>query len=277
MKDAAEQHPRDAFASSVAALAGQGDDGFEEIRGGSRLARSPQGARSGEVSGDEQIAVVCAQLRQSGAQLDADRHRTLNLEDFPGGAVGRSHCLDVAAPDRSVKGSDEVVQREGARAQALDLLVSGQRFERLLRAEACKVATMPLLRRSPGGRSVRLELLLGVFVDAEVGAEMRLGEIRADARRRHPDPQQALVDERLDHIHHGRRVRALGEIQHGFRGVQREAALEDRAGGESALLPGSQQIPRPVDCGPHRRLAGRGAAGADEHAKAIAHSLGNLT
>ena len=70
---------------------------------------------------------------------------------------------------------------------------------------------------------------------------------------------------------------ALGEIQHGFRGAQREAAFEDRAGGERALLPRSQQIPRPVDGGLHRRLASRGAASADEHAKAIAHPLGNLT
>jgi len=158
------------------------------------------------VCSDKPIVVILVHIRHLDAQLDAERHRTAKLEDFPSRAIDRSHCFDVAAPDRTAKAGDKVVQGEGARAAALDLLVSGQWFERLLRSEACKVAAMPFLRGLSVGRSVRIELLPGVFVNADVHAEIRLEPIRADADRGHPDFQQALVDQRFDHVHHRRRV-----------------------------------------------------------------------
>ena len=94
-----------------------------------------------------------------------------------------------------------------------------------------------------GGGGAVGPLLGRVLVDAQVHPEVRLVNVEALLLGRHPGPQQALVDQRLHHVHDPGRLGPAAQRDHLLGGQHREAALEDRTLGQRRLLPGSQHVP----------------------------------
>ena len=135
---------------------------------------------------------------------------------------------------------------------------------------------MPFLRSALPVCAARHQLLGRVLVDRQVHPEVRFLERVARLVDRNPGAQQALVDERLDRIDDRRGVGPGREVEHGLGRIEREAALEHRALGERRLLPGQQQVPRPVDRASERRLAIGGAARTGEQGKAVGQPLDQL-
>ena len=75
-------------------------------------------------------------------------------------------------------------------------------------------------------------------MDADVHPEMRLGDFVAHAGIEVTPVQKALVQQRLDDVHHGRNIRPRRQVEHGFGAVDRETAIEDGALRQRRLFPG---------------------------------------
>jgi hypothetical protein len=121
------------------------------------------------------------------------------------------------------------------------------------------VRRVPSLR---GGRVGFGQLARGVLLDARVEAE-------ANGIAVAPCPEQRLVTQGLEHVERRRRPGEGSEIEHGGGRLEGEAASEDGALGERALLRRVEQIPRPVDRPAQRSLARADIAWAQAAAEAF--------
>ena len=140
----------------------------------------------------------------------------------------------------------------------------------------CRSSACPL-RSGPA----RLELLRRVLVDAHVHPEVRLLDVVAALLGGDPGAQQALVDQRLHHVHRRGRLRPARKVEHRLGRLEREAALEDRALGEAPPAPTARAAPTTSRSPPgawpgapprrgRPRAAGSGRASARRAARATA-------
>jgi hypothetical protein len=143
-------------------------------------------------------------------------------------------------------------------------------------AEPSEVPAMPFLRSASSVWAAHRQLLGRVLVDRQVHPEVRPLERVARLIYRHPGAQQTLVDQHLDRVDDRRRVGPRRKVDHRLGGFEREAALEHRTLRDSRLLPGDEQVPRPVDCGTQRGLARRGTTCTGKQREPVAHALDEL-
>src|SRR6185436_16959854 len=134
-------------------------------------------------------------------------------------------------------------------ATQLDAPLPRQRLERILRTEAREVPSVTLLGCQFGLVPAGGELFRCVLVDAQVHPKVWLLNVVAALSSRDPGAQQALVRERVHHFHCGGRLRPGAKIENAFGSFERESTVENRALGESGLLPLREQVPRPIDSG----------------------------
>ena len=253
-RERGQKRDRPPLASPVARVPSDGEPSLEVGPGllnpARALLRLPEHAeREGPVLTRER------RLQHSGAEIDGHRERTLEFEHRPRGPIARDRRLAVAPRRHPPACRDQVVElgREGL--SPLDAAMTVERIDRVIATEPREPKSMTpfggLRALGPAGvhrdRARFGELLPSVFLKVDEHPETHGGSGGAATFARHPRTDQALLDERLQHIDDPRSVRPRLEIEHSFGGPEAEPSFEDRALREGRLLPRSEEIPRAVD------------------------------
>ena len=113
---------------------------------------APQRQGEGQGGRGAQRRIDLGQCKHLHPQGDAQGEGSMELEHFPGGAVGGDRNRPVASTRRPAAGGDQVLQLEREHPALLDAAVPEERLERVLRTEPGEVPAVPLFaaRSAPG-------------------------------------------------------------------------------------------------------------------------------
>ena len=189
-------------------------------------------------------------------QFQARRERPAQAQGRPSTVQHAGGGAGVGVERRAATSGHQVVQ------------VCTRMFSGTLRPQRSKPFAVPRQRRGQGGRAAAGVAAFGLQMLGGIGLHAHQ-QIKALGAQR---PHEALVDERLHHVHGPRRVGQGGKVDHGFGGFEREAALEHRDLRQRGFVGRGQQVPAPVESGPQRGLAVVAAAAAGQELEALAHA-----